>query len=133
MNWLSQNWFWILLAVGAILWFGRGRHFGMGGFGHGHHGRQGGDDDYRDRSGRAADPQKPTDPRTVTDPVTHEGISTEHALSSVYQGRIYYFKTPENRQRFEATPEQYAPRAHEEPAARSSEFDQHRRRRRRGC
>jgi hypothetical protein len=29
MEWLSQNWIWLALAVGAVLFFSRGRHGGM--------------------------------------------------------------------------------------------------------
>jgi YHS domain-containing protein len=42
------------------------------------------------------------------DPVTRKDVATDRALTSIYQGRIYYFETAESRQRFEASPEQYA-------------------------
>lgn len=31
MEWLLQNWVWILVAVGAVWVFARARHGGMGG------------------------------------------------------------------------------------------------------
>jgi len=49
-----------------------------------------------------------TQNRLAIDPVTRKDVSTENALTSIYQGRIYYFETAESRQRFEASPDQYA-------------------------
>lgn len=128
MDWLLQNWLWILLALGAILLFRRGRHHGLRGLGHGHHGRSGGAHDHSDHS------VHPTNPETATDPVTHKDVSTEHAVTSVHQGRIYYFETPESRQQFETSPEKYA---REElghaPSSAESAVERPRTRRRHGC
>jgi YHS domain-containing protein len=42
------------------------------------------------------------------DPVSGREVLTARALTAAYQGRIFYFDSPDNRQRFEAAPEQYA-------------------------
>ena len=72
------------------------------------------------------------------DPVTRKDVATEHALTSIYQGRIYYFETAENRQRFEASPERYAREALSQPlspppGASPQEGALEPRRRRGGC
>ncbi len=128
MNWLTQNWPWLLLGIGVLLLIRRAG-CGMSGFGQ-RHGSHHGSHDDRAPSERPPGRGRATNPQIVADPVTHEEVSTEHAITSVHQGRIYYFKTPESRQRFEAAPEQYA-RA--EPPTRPTEFEQHRRRHRHGC
>jgi YHS domain-containing protein len=38
-------------------------------------------------------------------------VRTAQALTSVYQGKIYYFASKENRDRFEAAPQDYAQKA----------------------
>jgi YHS domain-containing protein len=72
------------------------------------------------------------------DPVSRKDVSIAGALTSVYGGRIYYFETPESRQRFEASPQQYAREELGRPlAAAPSESEpresETRRRRRGGC
>jgi YHS domain-containing protein len=72
------------------------------------------------------------------DPVSRKDVSTTGALTSFYGGRIYYFATPENRQLFEASPQQYAREEFGRPlAAAPSESEpresETRRRRRGGC
>lgn len=42
MDWLAQNWAWILLAVGAVWFFSRGGLRGCGMGGHGSHVERGG-------------------------------------------------------------------------------------------
>ena len=122
MDWLTQNWVWILLALGAVWLFSRGGLAGCGMGGHGRHAGHGGG------SGPAPGGTSPggagpmrnqgaaagATPGKAVDPVSGREVLTAHALTAAYQGRIFYFESAENRQRFEAAPQQYAPNA---PAA----------------
>jgi len=132
MNWLAQNWIWVAVAIGAAFLFLRGstgRHAaGHGGaLGHmGHSAEAGG--------GHHAQTQAPalSAPEAVIDPVGGEPVRTSGALTSVYQGMIYYFASKENRDRFEASPQEYASKAAGHPVSRAgAEYE--RPRRRRGC
>ena len=115
MQWLSQYWVWVLLAIGAFYFFFRRAHYGVGGFGHGGHSQ------HADRhTGDSAE--------TAVDPVSGKAVDTTHAVTSLYQGQAYFFETAENRERFEATPERYVHGDGNGPAASS----QHRRGRH-GC
>ena len=67
------------------------------------------------------------------DPVTRKDVSTAGALTSLYGGRIYYFETPENRQLFEASPQQYAREEFGHPLAPAPTESEPRPRRRGGC
>jgi YHS domain-containing protein len=123
MNWLSQNWYWVLLAIGVAVYFlrgGLGRHAG----GHGGHGRHGGgpggllgggmghgdgrahgggQSPHRDEEPRNS--RAPSDaPEAVVDPVSGEAVRTGQPLTSLYAGKVYYFASSENRDRFEAMP-----------------------------
>ncbi len=107
MQWLSQNWLWIILAIGIFLLMRRG------GMRHGHsHGNDGHAQQDRERDGPHADPH--TRPK---DPVNGEIVNPETALNSMYQGRVDYFASRENRDAFEASPAQYASRAGERDEA----------------
>ena len=99
MNWLLQNWVWVVLALGAVWMFSRGGLAGCGMGGHGGHGGQTG-------PGGGVPPSADTAAKAI-DPVSGHEVLTAHALSAAYQGRILYFESAENRQRFEAAPEQY--------------------------
>lgn len=59
-------------------------------------------------------------------------MRTAQALTTVYQGKIYYFASKENRDRFEAAPQEYAQKAAGLPL-RSDEAATERPRRRGGC
>ena len=117
MNWLSQNWFWVLLAIGVAVYFSRGglgRHGGgpgglLGGsVGHGRgRGHDSGHGQHRDEEPH--DSRAPGDaPEAVVDPVSGEALRTDQALTSLYAGKVYYFASRENRDRFEAMPQDYA-------------------------
>ena len=99
MNWLAQNWVWIVVAAGLIWMMRRGGMPGCG-MGHAHHGggTSGTDSGIppAEKAGRS------------TDPVSGKAVDTQHAITSYYGGRVYYFESPETRQRFEASPEKYA-------------------------
>ena len=118
MSWLAQNWVWVVIGV-AIAWFalrgGLGRlggHAGghgggtLGGMGHGGHG--GGHGGH----GGETDERLPASaPEAAVDPVSGEAVRTAHAVMSIHEGKIYYFASKENRERFEAAPHEYAHKA----------------------
>jgi len=138
MNWLSQNWIWVLLAIGVALYFFRGGHGGLlGGMGHGGHGGGGGHGASGGFGHGGYDKQPDSRatsnaPEAAVDPVSGEAVRTAQALTSVYQGKIYYFASKENRDRFEAAPQEYAQKAAGH-AVRPAEAANERPRRRRGC
>lgn len=115
MNWLLQNWLWVALGIGVAYFFFRGRlgghgagHGGLIGMAHGGHrggGSHGGHGDHPG-SPAAANAQE-----AAVDPVGGEAVRTDQALTSLYQGKIYYFASKENRDRFEAAPQEYARKA----------------------
>ena len=108
MQWLTQNWIWILLAVGFFFMMRRGGGCGMGGGmrGHDHH------------AGHGGEMPRHADEKTVgsaIDPVNKAALDIATALTSVYRGKTYYFGSAENRATFEAKPEQYAGPAQADP------------------
>ena len=138
MNWLSQNWMWIVVGI-VIAWYfmsrgGRvhGGHMSghsaggiLGGMGHGEHGSGAGEEPRPAPSGANA-------PEAAIDPVGGQAVRTSDALTSIYQGKIYYFASKENRERFEAAPQDYAHKAAGQPL-QSPERTEYRPRRRGGC
>ncbi len=100
MQWFSQNWIWIVFAIGIFLLIRRG---GMGcgmGHGHPHHQRESND--------------RPTNPdSSPKDPVNGAIVNPESAVNAMYQERVYYFSSRKNRDTFDAKPAQYAARAGE--------------------
>ncbi|MDX8477932.1 YHS domain-containing protein [Mesorhizobium sp. VK24D] len=113
MNFWSQNWLWILIGLGVVFFvfrgghgFGHMRHSGYGGH-HGHDGHGDGDGWNQDRRPGAVS-------QTVgaaVDPVSGAAVRTGSALTSLYQGRVYYFASKDNRDRFEAAPNEFAGKA----------------------
>jgi YHS domain-containing protein len=99
MDWLSQNWVYLLLLLGVVFFMARGG-MGCGMSSHrGHaHREGGGQDDARART-------------SATDPVSGRPVDERAAVATVYQGSNYYFESRENRDRFEAAPEKYAKQA----------------------
>lgn len=92
MQWLAQNWIWIVFAIGVLLLMRRG------GMGHGHsHGNDGPAQHHGDSGDRQS-----------KDPVSGEEVNPETAVNVMYQGHVYYFASRENREKFEASPAQYA-------------------------
>lgn len=111
MNWITQNWLWMLLALAVLVALGRGASRGRRGYGH--HGNMGGSPargfEHGGHGRSTGDlPAQDIAPASAIDPVTRKDVSTNRALTSIYQGRIYYFETVETRERFEAAPGQYA-------------------------
>ncbi|NOT18756.1 MAG: YHS domain-containing protein [Sideroxydans sp.] len=100
MAWLEQNWISILLVIGVIFMM---RRMGCGSGANRHH--------HSDNNGGVAQPQSESN----IDPVSGNAVDPQIALTSVYQGRTYYFASRENRDRFEASPEQFAVKSKDKP------------------
>jgi YHS domain-containing protein len=96
MEWLSQNWIWIVLVAGIFFMLRRG---GMA-CGMGHGGAR------RDNSTGSNERREP--PNITKDPVSGQVLDQASAVTSFYRGRVYYFASPQNRDRFEAEPGRYA-------------------------
>lgn len=134
MQGLSQNWTWILIvvAIAAMFFLRRGRHGhgghghgglgDIGGFGHGGHGHRS-RHDYEDRDGGQTPSLPP--PEAVIDPVSGAAVVTSSAMSSVYQGMVYYFASKENRDRFEAAPQDFAGKVRGVPVAGGDSRERH--------
>jgi YHS domain-containing protein len=115
MAWFSQSWIWVALAVAIALFVFRGRLGGrsggrpsdsdrsmLGHMGHGvGEGQAGIGGEQVGDSSRSA-------PEAAIDPVGGEPVRTASALTSVYQEKIYYFTSKDNRDRFEAAPQDFA-------------------------
>lgn len=111
MEWLGQNWIWVVVAIAvfALMARRRGGHTqrmhdtgaaGSDGMvGHGHGG------------------PSPAIAGEVADPVSGKRLRADQALSSVYAGRAFYFESTDTRQRFEAEPERFARAASGVPVA----------------
>lgn len=101
MNWLYQNWIWIVLVIGGF--FLMARLGGMGRYGAGRSaGHRHGTSNDNPPAARGPGPD------TAFDPVSrHVLASGGDAISSVYRGRAYYFESRENRDAFESNPEKY--------------------------
>jgi YHS domain-containing protein len=89
MEWLTQNWLWIVVAIGFFLLMQRARSFGQ-------HGAV-------RASGRG-----PAPPEAALDPVSGNAVRTDTALTTTHGGRVFYFESAETRQRFEVEPERFA-------------------------
>lgn len=127
----TQNWIWILIAVAILAFFflRRGRRPGGFGSGHGPHGDHGGQDRAEGAGTLPASSQRID---AAIDPVSGSAIPTAGAITSVYQGKAYYFASRENRERFEATPQDYAAKVQGVPITGSDSAERPRRGRR-GC
>ena len=119
MQWLTQNWIWIAVAVGGFYFMTRMHRGGMG--------RSMGHSYQRAYDGPA---DRGAGPTTVFDPVSRRAVAAG-GISSIYHGRAYYFENRENRDAFEADSEKYLAGA--PPAGQAigsdSEYDRPRRRR----
>jgi YHS domain-containing protein len=117
MNWLAQNWYWAVLAVGFIgywlLWSGRRR---ADAFGHTRHRMLAGSPHLDDGAFTSGDeergqpgyrPGSSAMPWAAIDPVSGMAVQISDAITSVYQGRIFHFVSRANRDRFEEAPERY--------------------------
>lgn len=95
MDWITHNWVWVIFVISVLLMMRRG---GMScGMGHDRSGADSGQNSQKE-NGHIAE---------HLDPVNGISVDPENCLSSVYQGRIYYFSSKENREQFESTPSKY--------------------------
>ena len=148
MQSIDQNWIWIVVAIAILAFFflqrgrrhggfsgghghgGRARlggfeHGGFGGFGHdglGHYG-------HRHRgNGDGAQSASAPPVEAAIDPVSGSAIPTAGAITSVYQGKAYFFASKENRDRFEAAPQDFAGKVQGLPIRDSENIDEPRHR-----
>jgi YHS domain-containing protein len=107
MDWLTQNWIWILVVVLALVMFRRMGHHGYGGLAHHGFGHPG---DMTSDGGSSGAPSGVGNgaPGAAIDPVSGNALRTDHAITSFYRGRVYYFENEETRRRFEAEPQRFA-------------------------
>lgn len=102
MEWITQNWLLIVFGVGVFMLMRRG------GMGCGHSGGS-----HNAHAGHATGPDNHnggTQAETsaqATDPVSGKSIDPSQAIASLHQGLPIYFESRENRERFEASPEQF--------------------------
>ena len=128
MEWLGENWVWVLAALGflallASRGFGRHGYANDPGGPHGEDGRVKGGNSQRNEPAGIDGP-----PGAAIDPVSGNAVRTDRALTSVHAARVYYFESTETRQRFEAEPDRYAAKGSEREATELP-----RRRHRHGC
>jgi YHS domain-containing protein len=90
MTWLSENWLFVLLLAGALIFMLRCSGMGRGVGGHGTH----------QDAGHGEPPP--------FDPVSREPVASDSTIAAVYGGRTYRFASRENRDRIEAAPERFA-------------------------
>lgn len=122
MDSITQNWPWILIALAAgAFFFLRSRRGGHGGHRHDAEGE-------RDGAANSA----PVVPDATIDPVSGAAVRTAGAPNAFYRGRIYYFASKENRDRFEASAEEFASKT-PGVATDGSAPSERPRRRRSGC
>jgi YHS domain-containing protein len=119
LNWLAQNWVWVIVLVFAALYLLRrsgGRHEMEGMSGHGagagHLGRDG-----ASAAGSSS---------TAVDPVSGKKMDSTHAITTYFRGQVYFFESEETRRRFEASPEEYARNAQGMSPASSETHSHHR-------
>ena len=140
MGFLSMNWLWISIAIGVAFYLFRrksGAH--TGGYGADVRNlldglRRGGQQGHGGHAGHDVPPSSgssPVAPEAAIDAVGGEPVSTAKALTSLHQGRVYYFSSKENRDRFEASPEEYAAKVSSYPVPGPG--TEHVRRHRHGC
>ena len=107
MEWITQNWLLIAFGIGIFMLMRRGG-MGCGGHGGGSHHRGAGSQGQHDakvhngHGGVAAEATLP-----ATDPVSGRSVDPLQAIASIYHGTPVYFESRENRDRFEASPDQF--------------------------
>lgn len=119
MEWLSQNWLWLTIAIAAFFLMHR-MHAHRRRIGHGHGGGH-----NSPPSHRAEEASPPVDP------VSHRPVLSGNVpISAVYRERAFYFESRENRDAFENDPTKYlegesAARPHGEPEQSHRQHRQH--------
>ncbi len=114
MEWISQNWLLIVFGVGMFMLMRRGGT----GCGHARESHPAGAAQDSSHDGHKGRTQTETSGQ-ATDPVSGKALDPGHAIASMYQGVPIYFESRENRERFEAAPEQF-PNAKRNPNQKSS-------------
>ncbi len=136
LGWLSMNWIWIAIAIGIAYYFLRRGHGAQGSRRDAHQleavGHHVQTSDHAPGNAQAGPDPDTAAPQAAVDPVGGEAVRTNQALTSLYQGRIYYFVSKENRERFEASPQAYAATGsgHAAPGSSTAHEGAHRHR---GC
>ena len=100
MDWLSENWTWIVLLAGGYFLISRmgiGRAMGHS-YGHNHAAGH----DHRDE-----EYDHPGDASEAFDPVSLNPVPTATGFASIHHGQVYQFEDRVNRDAFEAEPEKY--------------------------
>ena len=124
MEWLTQYGIWVLVIVAAVVLFRRMGHRGSVGYhGFGTHGDSAAAGEAQ-AQGNAAPLRAP---QAAVDPVSGNAFKTEHAITSYYRDRVYFFENEETRRRFDAEPERFATSAGGVDARPAEERHQHRR------
>jgi len=95
MAWLTEHWRYVLLLILVIALMPL-----RGGMGGGLMGMR------RDKPSGGAEGAR-------IDPVSGEPVAGDGAAVASYRGRLYYFNSRENRDRFEATPARFVPSGEE--------------------
>ncbi len=117
MEWLLQNWIWIVVLVAAFFAMRRIRHNG---------GRHPGIHRHHHGSGKR-------DGTRPIDPVSHLPVAvSDNPISTLYGGRTYYFETQANLDAFESDPGKYFTGSSAAGGLVESEQN-HRQPRRHGC
>lgn len=124
MDWLTQYGIWILVIVAAVVLFRRLGHRGFVGY----HAFGTHCDSAETGEARPQDNAAPLGvPPAAVDPVSGNALKTEHAITSNYRGRMYFFESEETRGRFDAKPERFATSAGGVDARTAEERHHHRR------
>ncbi|MBX3646337.1 MAG: YHS domain-containing protein [Rhodocyclaceae bacterium] len=102
MEWLNQNWMLLVFGIGIFFLMRRG---GMGcGHGGSHHSNNAGHANHNTDHGSS---DRTRSHEQAIDPVNGRMVDPGHAIASVHDGMPIYFESRENRDRFEAAPEQF--------------------------
>jgi YHS domain-containing protein len=113
MDWLGQNWVWVLAGIAFLVLMSRGglgHHGHGGGFGGGHGGHGGHGDGQTDGS-RGSSAGGGGDSGAAIDPVSGNAVRKDRALTAAHGGHVFYFESAQTRERFEAEPDKYAANA----------------------
>ena len=132
MQWLAQNWPWVVIVVVTGLYLlKRGRHYRLGALGTpGGHGARSG---HGHRAAEDRGAHERGHGKSAIDPVSGKPISTDRALTSYHGGRVYYFEDEASRRRFEAAPGDFVKNAQDTELTSSTSRTQRPHRRHGGC
>ena len=107
MEWITQNWLLIVFGIGLVMRMRRGG-MGCGGHGSGSHHRGAGHAGQHDANVHGSHGDAATGATLpATDPVSGRSVDPLQAIASIHRGAPVYFESRENRDRFEAAPDQF--------------------------